>query len=277
MPEGPEVRIQVDRLQRYKNKSIESIKINGGRYSKKEFLNYKRMRLELPLKIKEINCKGKFIYWIFDNGGVLFNTLGMSGVWLNENDKMNYLKDFSKHNNIRLVIDNKELYFNDYRNFGTLMYRDREDLDIKLEKLGVDILMEYDLYKKFRERINRKRNDGLIGNVLLDQKVVAGCGNYLRAEVLYHSKISPFRKLKDIKEEEYKLIWRNLTKIGWIFYNIEKGIKRGVISENEKIVRMYNMDRIFYVYMEDRDLSGNKVIRERLGTRMIHWIPKIQK
>lgn len=279
MPEGPEVRKVTDFLNKYKNKSLNKIIINSGRYNKHgPFKGYNQLSIDLPLKIIDINCKGKFIYIIFENNMVLFNTLGMSGRWINSKEK---------HNNLTFEFNELKtsLYFNDYRNFGTFMYQTKDDLDKKLKELGPDILQDFNNYDLFRERIERKRSDTLIGSALLDQKVAAGCGNYLRAETLYESKINPHREIKDLSEKELKLIWSNMVKIGWIFYDYEKGIKNNILNKNDKLIKKYVIsdyqDYYYYmnfqIYSREKDKKNNKIIKEKMGTRTIHWVPKVQK
>ena len=106
---------------------------------------------------------------------VLFNTLGMSG-W--------YQYDDEKHNHIEFIFSNFSIYFNDYRNFGTLIFCYRDNLK-KLDTLGPDILSENNNIEQFLKRIERKRNDTIIGAAIMDQKVSAGVGNYIRAEGFY--------------------------------------------------------------------------------------------
>lgn len=279
MPEGPEVRKVTDFLLKYKNKILNNIIINSGRYIKHgPFKNYNLIIKHLPLKIIDINCKGKFIYFILENNMVLFNTLGMSGRWINSNEK---------HNNLTFKFKDIKtpLHFNDYRNFGTFMYQTKEDLNKKLDELGPDILQDFNNYDLFRERIERKRNDTSIGSALLDQKVACGCGNYLRAETLYESKINPHREIKDLSEKELKLIWSNLIKIAWIFYDFDKGIKNKVLTKKDKLLKIYltkdYQDYFYYmnfqIYSKLKDKKNNNVITEKIGTRTIHWVKEIQK
>ena len=92
MPEGPEVRRTVDYLKKFLNKILLKITFNSGRYVKHgPFKNFNLIEKDLPLKITKIDCKGKFIYFIFENKQVLFNTLGMSGNWQTKE---------AKHNNV---------------------------------------------------------------------------------------------------------------------------------------------------------------------------------
>lgn len=280
MPEGPEVRSLVDKLNRnLKNKSIKKINILGGRYMRHK--NLKNLEdIKFPLKIKDIKCHGKFIYWSFDsNDIVLFNTLGMSGWWVYEDEK---------HNNIEFVLDDESIYFNDYRNFGTLSFCNKKNLEKKLNELGPDILdLNYntslDLFKK---KIEKKRNDTLIGSAMLDQKVAAGCGNYLRAECLYIAKISPFRKIKDLKEDEITRIWDIVRQLGWYYYNEKKGIKLNIINNKYQLScdkkksgpsKYKPCKGMFLVYQQDEDPYGNKVFTEKINTRTIHYVKNIQK
>lgn len=280
MPEGPEVKKTVLYLKKFKNTTITKITFNSGRYVKHgPFKNFTTLEKDLPLKIIDVNCKGKFIYFTFSNKMILFNTLGMSGIWTIKN---------LKHNNVSFQIKelNKTLFFNDYRNFGTFMYQNEEQLNKKLNDLGPDIIEDFKNYKLFRERIERKRNDTSIGSALLDQKVACGCGNYLRAEVLYSCKINPYREIKNISEIEFKDIWEKLTKIAWIFYNYKKGLLKKVFKQNDKLLKIYLAEEKynsykyytnFQVYFQDYDKNGNKVVKEKIGPRTIHYVPKIQK
>ena len=75
-----------------------------------------------------------------------------------------------------------------------------------------------DRSKDFIIRIRKKRNDTFIAAALLDQKVAAGCGNYLRAEVLYLAKISPYKHIKELSDKELTKIWDILRKVLFHFF-----------------------------------------------------------
>ena len=68
MPEGPEVKKLTDRLNRLlKNKELSKITINSGRYKKHNNLkNFNNFIKILPIKVKDVKCKGKFMYMIFE-------------------------------------------------------------------------------------------------------------------------------------------------------------------------------------------------------------------
>jgi len=280
MPEGPEVRSLVDQLNRnVKNKTLKSIEIKKGRYVKHgPPKGYKKFIKELPLKVKKVNCKGKFIYWEFKNSDFsMWNTLGMSGWWV---------KTDQKHSNIKFTFNDSVLYFKDMRNFGTFTFCDKSNLEKKLNTLGPDILETKDEVDEFIRKVEKKRSDIMIGSVLLDQKIAAGCGNYLRSECLYIARISPFREVGNMKKEELIKIWDILRQLGWYFYDEKKGIKKGIINSKYKIRSKYKKtgpsdykpgEGFFLVYRQDKDPLGNKVLHKKIKTRMVHYVESLQK
>ncbi len=278
MPEGPEVKSLVKWLNRdLKNKKLLNILINSGRYKKhgppKNF-----NKINFPLIIDNINCHGKFIYWEFKNSEiVLFLTLGMSG-WFQ------YDKD--KHNHLEFRFEKESIYFNDYRNFGTLIFCYQENLEKKLNQLGPDILSLDNNVELFLKRLTKKRNDTVIGSAIMDQKVSAGVGNYIRAESLYIAKLDPFKKIKDIPKEKLIELWDILRQIGWYYYDENKGRKLNIINGKFKLSNLYKKsgpskykrdEGYFLVYREKTDPFGNKVTTDTINTRTIHYVKKIQK
>ncbi len=274
MPEGPEVKYLTNFLNKnLKDKKLISIQINSGRYIKhgppKGFVDFSNT---LPLVIKKINCIGKFMWWEFENSDItLWNTLGMSG-WWTVNSKKN-------HNNLTFNLgNNKKMYFNDVRNFGTFIFCDKNSLKTKIAKFGPDIL-NYDKTDsqlvQFKKKLEKKRNDTYIASALLDQGVAAGCGNYIRSEVLYLAKISPFRLIKDLKESEIEKIWEILQQVAFTYYDKELGEKLGIIDGKYKFADDYK--KRFLVYNQSKDINGNKVVREKIKDRSVHYVPNIQK
>ena len=135
-------------------------------------------------------------------------------------------------------------------------------------------------FEIFIDKILKKSNlEKYIGNVLIDQKSISGMGNYLRADILWLSKISPFRKVKDLNNDELKLIYKNAKLLTWGGYDYKKGEDLGYINKNDKLPKDY--ERNFFAYGSEYDIHGNKVITEKMfeGSyeRTIHWVPSVQK
>jgi endonuclease-8 len=69
-------------------------------------------------------------------------------------------------------------------------------------RLGPDILTER--VEAGRLRLLDQRRE--LGEVLLDQRVVAGIGNVWRAEALWHARVSPWRVVGDAPDEDLQLV-----------------------------------------------------------------------
>jgi DNA-formamidopyrimidine glycosylase len=268
MPEGPEVKRLVDSLEKIlTGKKLVEIKILSGRYKKHGLPpGFAEFSQKLPAKISKVSCKGKFIYVIFSNSFSMWNTLGMSGGWS---------KKKTKHTRAELVLENCSVYFNDMRNFGTIKFTDqKQDLFKKLNSLGPDMLSENVEVNVFIERV-RKKNSKTVVEALMDQKVVSGVGNYLKSEALYHSGISPHKKVSELTEldltflcNSVKETMRSSYKFGGSTFHTFSGYN-GEVGE---------YTRRFAVYNQKTDPNGETVLKEKTKDgRTTHWVPSLQK
>jgi formamidopyrimidine-DNA glycosylase len=311
MPEIIEVKMYSDFIRKnIKDNKLLSIKILNGRYKKHgPFEHYKKIINELPCIIEEINTKGKFMYMKFNDDLYLGVSLGLMGGWFFRKKDSNrllhthfmkseetneiidgvseYLDRASKHLNLEFHFQNGSLYYYDQLSFGSFIVYDKEKLDKKLRTLGVDIMDPNTTLESFVEKFKKPTNlKKKIGIVLLDQKVIAGIGNYLRADLLWLCRISPFRKVKDITDEDFELLFKNIRLLTWVFYDYEKAIKLKIINKKDKLPENYKVipkeytDK-FLVYYRDEDYYGNKIVKEKLyegnQIRYIYWVPKLQK
>ena len=267
MPEGPEVKRVVDFLSNFDGKFLHDIDILSGRYSRHgPFEGYYELKNLLPLKILNVNCHGKFIYFYFVNDMSLWCTLGMSGAWLNHK---------TKHSRAKLLIDDSKVWFDDVRNFGTLKFvTDMTMLAKKLAKLGHDPLKRDIDPDRFKELITRKAKK-TIAEVLMDQSVLAGVGNYLKAEILYASKVSPHRICESLSDKEINRICKYTNDI------MLKSYQSGgatILTYKDENGDPGTFNRRFMVYNQSSDLLGNRVIRETTkDKRTTHWVPEVQK
>jgi DNA-formamidopyrimidine glycosylase len=275
MPEGPEVKRTVDFLKSsFSNKeSIVDVEIVSGRYVKhKPFKGFNDLKENLPARIKAVECKGKFIFFIFDDLTSLWNTLGMSGAW------QSYP---TKHTRVIITTStDQKIYFNDIRNFGTLKYTyDFDELAKKVnDDLGPDILGEYKSFESFKsffvEGIKKKPKKTIAEN-LMNQKLIAGVGNYLKAEILYHAEVSPHRLVSSLTETELHALALFTQLIAKKSYQ-NGGATISTYRNPNGEKGLYN--RRFAVYNQKYDLEGNEVIKEvTKDKRTTHWVPSIQK
>lgn len=271
MPEGPEVKTTVDFLKTYTGKTVNNFTILSGRYTKKGGIE-NMPNVNLPAKIESVDCKGKFIYFTlsYENNNkkcYLFSTLGMTGMW---SDKM------TKH--ARFAISFSEdliLYYNDTRNFGTLKFvLSKETLDKKLKSLGPDVLnCDIDCLG-FKNRFIKKPNK-TIAECLMNQSVICGVGNYLKSEILYASKISPYRLIKDITEDEWHFLYFYSIAIPKRSYKLGGATIKDYRSPNGEKGKF---SRRFAVYNCKLDPKNNIIVKETTkDKRSTYWVPEIQK
>ena len=303
MPEINEIRKYADFIRKkLNNKEIIEINILGGRYKKHgSFEKYEELKKKLPIKMKYVKTKGKFMYLIFEHELFMFATMGLSGGWcylMNgkytfsdvtkdyskytpKNKVDTYIKNALNHRNVEFKTNHGSLYFYDMLSFGTLKIIDNyQDLAKKLGQIGPDIMENDTTFSIFKNRVRSNKNlEKPIGIVLMDQKIVSGIGNYLRSDILYISKINPFKKIKDLSEKELKVIFRNSKILTWGEYDIVQGRKLKILNNNTKLPSTYG--RLFYVYRQDHDINGNKILKKELyegsQKRYIYYVPKIQK
>jgi len=258
---------------------------------------------KLPIKVLDVQTKGKLLWITFENDLYLLSTLGLSGGWaflqygkkqfdfsevlddfdgyIAEEELKGYLNNAKNHLNVEFKTDKGSLFFYDTLSFGTLkVIKGIEELNKKLKTIGPDIMDETTTLEIFKTQIKKKVNlDKEIGVVLMNQKLVSGIGNYLRADILYLSKVSPFRKVNKITDAELKDIYDNARILTWGDYDKQEAIRLKIMTKTTKLPKDY--DRLFFVYMEEKDIHGHKVIKKELyegsQKRFIYYVPEVQK
>jgi formamidopyrimidine-DNA glycosylase len=253
MPEGPEISYMTYLFNKnFKNSTLKHIHILGGRYSRHNHpLNLDNLNKSLPSKIEQLSNKGKFIYLKLKDNYIV-------GI------KLNYahLVDHDgKHSNIQFETSKGSFYIEDLRNFGTITILNNEELNKTLQKIGPDLIHTKVSFKEYEEVMN-KHPKMKIGQFLIEQKYFSGVGNYIRAEVCYEAKISPYKLIKNMNIEEKKELFIQLIKV------INKAYK--LLFKGKK----YPLK----VYKQKMTPSGEKVVVERLeANRNIYWVPSVQK
>jgi len=275
MPEGPEVLGFVDSINNFLGEGslLEKVEIVSGRYTKSPIVGIESIEQKYPLLIQEVRCKGKLIYFklLSENNTpdpqtiILMNTLGLSGGWTNRE---------VKNTRVKLHTNKGILYFCDSRNFGTLKFATQEQLNQKLDSLGPDILKDEISLETFIQRMNSKKKGNLeLCQALMDQSVICGVGNYLKADALWLSCLSPYRKVKDCSQEE--------------MFNLLNAVqvtsKSSYLSGGSTILTYLGFDQEagkhhLLCYGRKMDPKGNPIICEDTSDgRTTWWAPAIQK
>lgn len=268
MPEVAEVRRYVEALNQHViDKSMCGIEVVSGRYVKTHPENIMEFGSVLPRKISKVDCKGKFIYFLTDTSWNIWSTLGLTGSWT-ANPTEHYRVIF-------YFADQDPIYFNDMRNFGTLKFvPNQEKLRAKLETLGPDILVDPCPDEIFKQKLKNKANKTL-PEILMDQSVVSGIGNYIKAEALYLSQLSPHRTAGSLTDSEIFKLNQAIQAIAKESYRSGGSTFRTYADFNGEVG---NFSERFMVYGRKQDPLGHPVIREETkDKRTTHWVPEIQK
>lgn len=301
MPEGPEIVILSQYLlSKLKDTEIESIEIISGKYMRKPFENINLINKN-KYKIINIDSKGKILWFELrnENNEIVYMTsqLGLTGFW-----------EFEEKPNLRVKINifDKDkrinLYYIDDINFGNIkIYEDKKKFDEKINELAVDSLKDNynfsELVEKFIKKLKNK--DKNIVDVLMNQKnkngIVSGIGNYLMAEILYEAKISPFRTIKSLNNEEInklgnaikyitKLSYYNnttgyMTEFGNFIKKHKKLIDEKIYPEFHNDIKLKKTDTFsFKVYGQKYDPFNNVVEIDKSiqGNRSTYYVSSLQ-
>jgi formamidopyrimidine-DNA glycosylase len=219
MPEGPEVEsVRQELLTQIKNR-VKQIQLTPlsqkyPKYQDKQS-SFEPFRDKI---IKEIFRYGKFLVWIFDGTDkVILNHLGMSGKWCFCEDLSTSKSDVTHPKVIIQMERPPHLIFDDTRNFGQFkVFQTYKDV-MKyppIKSLGIDGLEKPFPIDEFILRITHKRyEDKIIGELLLNQRLVAGVGNIYKAEALFQARINPFRKVKTLSKKDLKLLGMTISEV----------------------------------------------------------------
>lgn len=267
MPEGAEVKIIAEGIAHaLTNKTITKVEILSGRYAKKVPDGWEELQSALPLKVIGAGCHGKFIFALFSEERYLWSTLGMTGSW-------NPFE--TKHARIKITTqDGTELYYNDMRNFGTLKFVIGKNAMLKkLKSLGPDMLAQDVSTNEFKNALMKKSAKTIAQN-LMDQKLICGVGNYVKAEALYKARISPHRVTSTLTDDEFARLNDACKKVLRDSYDMGGSSIRSYKTFDGKSGG-YGVH--FCVYGQETCPLGYTVVREETkDKRTTHWVPEVQ-
>ena len=249
------------------DRTIIGVQILSGRYSRKPFDGHVDLVSELPKRVVGAGCHGKFIYILLDGGdSSIWSTLGMTGYWS---------ESASNHARVCLSLDNgADIYYNDTRSFGTLKWsQGRRALAQKLKSLGPDMLAEDVRHEKFQS-VMMKYPKKTLPEVLMDQRVISGVGNYVKADSLWLSRLSPHRKVDSLCQEEFELLNNSIKRVLRSSYESQGATIKSYKGFNDESGG-YGEKLLCYGRKKDED--GEEIIREEtLDGRTTWWVPTRQ-
>ncbi len=168
----------------------------------------------------------------------------------------------------------KMIALSDPRKFAKIEIWNNEDLKEKMDReIGPDA-MEITM-KEFKERLSVRKS--IIKKVLLNQKVVSGIGNIYSDEILWESRINPYRYPSELSNEEYNLLFKSMKKVlnkaislkgdSMSDYRLIDGTRGGYQNEH----KVYGREGL-PCFRKD----GGEIERKKMGGRSLRFCPICQ-
>jgi endonuclease VIII len=82
-----------------------------------------------------------------------------------------------------------------------------------LRRLGPDILAEPPELDRMIANLRRADGGRELGDAIVDQRLVAGIGNVWRAEALWRARVSPWRRLAALEDDELRRVLKEATRL----------------------------------------------------------------
>ncbi len=235
------------------------------KFFNKRFRNTDKLNSDLPAKIVDVRTHGKFAYIVLDNDCFIGFGCGLTG---------NFQEKKNKHCHIQFNYESeseqKSFYYEDTLRMGNFYYLDKIGLNKKLGELGFDVLTGKEQNKEtIVKQFRRFRSN--ICKVLLNQKCLAGIGNYMKSEILFSCKIDPYLGVGDLTDNQIYQLYQHSRKLAQIAY------EAGQISNGSYV----DKKDILNVYKKEYCPSGEKVTHilkdKSPDGRSTFWVKSIQR
>ncbi|MEM8829888.1 MAG: endonuclease VIII [Cyanobacteria bacterium P01_G01_bin.19] len=271
MPEGPEVKIAADKIA----KAIALKPIKEIFFAFEHLKPYQGILAQQL--ITRIDTKGKGMLIRFDNHLSIYSHNQLYGKWI-----IRKAYDYpTTKRQLRLAIHNEQK--------SALLYSasDIDVLDEKaisvhpfLSRLGLDILDSNTTFEQVRSRLlDRSFRRRRFTSLLLDQRFLAGLGNYLRSEILFVARIHPTLRSIDCDEDRISALAKAAIAIPQQSYQT-KGITNDLKLVKKLKAEGYSRRnyRHWVFNREERPcyVCSTSIIKEISGGRRYYFCPTCQ-
>lgn len=271
MPEGPEIKIAADKIK----KAIAFKPI------KEIFFAFDRLKIYEDILVKQlvtaVDTKGKGMLIRFDNGLSIYSHNQLYGKWM---IRKAYSYPETKRQ-LRLAIHNQDK--------SALLYSasDIEVLDKEgisshpfLSRLGLDVLDSNTTPKKVKARLlDKSFGRRRFTSLFLDQRFLAGLGNYLRSEILFVAQVHPTLRPVDCSEQQISALAKAAIKLPQQSYKTA-GITNDLkLVEKLKAKGYKRQDYRYWVFGRDNRpcyVCNTSIIKEVSGGRRYYFCPFCQ-
>lgn len=156
---------------------------------------------------------------------------------------------------------------------------DEAGVNAVLDRLGPDPLVD-DLdegERRFVERAHKRRVP--IGQLLMDQSVVAGIGNIYRAEILYRARLNPYTPGNEVPEGVLRGIWRDWVGLLQIGVDVGRMMTIDGLTGDDYELALRDVRHRHWVYGragEPCRRCGTPIALAEMQNRKLYWCPSCQ-
>ena len=201
MPEGPEIRRVATRIH----------KVLAGREAQKVVFTQPGVAGFGPKlsgqRVEWVSSRGKALLTRFDEGLTIYSHNQLYGRW--------YITRREKPPRT-----NRTLRLGIYTETHSALLYSASEIEVHtpesllqqkyLTRLGPDALDDRVVWQDVLRQLQDRRFSGRsLASLYLDQSFVAGIGNYLRTEILFNARVSPFDRPKDLTRRQLGALARN--------------------------------------------------------------------
>ena len=274
MPEGPEVRKYADALDAALSGRV-IVSLEARTKDARKWLQENASRLA-GRRVERVVSHGKHLIGYIEGNFFFHSHLMMWGRWqtigpIPRRRKPLELPEKDRRERARVVVEGAAAILLSAPIFNVGEGDPYDVIDI-LSTLGPDALPyrgRFDRNEFLHRLLSTEHRDETIGAALLNQRIVAGLGNYLRAEILFNRKLNPWRTAAEISQRNINCLLKTIPGLARDAY------KRGATAGEEDRKRMATDPSL--VYQPGREYGTRHLVFRRTNLPCLRCGEKIRQ
>ncbi len=272
MPEGPEIRIAADKIQR----AVRPYPTTGVFFA---FDHLKPFEAELTgCRVIAVETRGKAMLTHFDNGLSVYSHNQLYGQWM-----VRPAYDLPETNRqLRFAIHNQKKSALLYSASDIQILSSPQEIETHpfLSKLGPDVLGKGLQPETLLAALQAKKHcRRRLSSLYLDQHFLAGIGNYLRSEILFAARLCPHLRPTDCSLAQLHTLAKVSIKVSYQSYRY-KGVTNDLDLANQlKAEGAPYRDYRYWVFGRvDKPcyICATPIVKEVVNSRRIYYCPTCQ-
>jgi endonuclease-8 len=275
MPEGPEVRKYADALDEVLSGRV-VLSLAARTKDARQWLEHNEQRIT-GRRIERVVSHGKHLIGYIAGGFYFHSHLMMWGRWQTfapvkqGRRKILKLPERDRRERARIVVEGGAAILSSAPIFNVGEGDPYDEIEI-LATLGPDALPYRGRFaaREFQRRLLLPQHkDQTIGAALLNQQIVAGLGNYLRAEILFACKLNPWLSVAELTKRDLSCLTRSIPRLARDAY------ERGATAAQEDRERMASDPAL--VYQPGREYGTRHMVFRRTNLPCLRCGEKIRQ